>query len=113
MFHPKTLEVMELYSSTKAPIPGYASIMPNPIALVAIMGLLRRWGCGNCNYLSFMTLASFLKAARLPVKVIPPMKTPRNEAMQCKASGLPQAINEAILVVIAAMPTKAWKAATV
>ncbi len=58
-------------------------------------------------------LANFLKAAIEPVKVTPPINTPKKAANECKTSGCPHETYDARDVVTAAKPTKAWKAATV
>jgi len=57
--------------------------------------------------------ANLMKAAMDPVNVTPPIKVPKNEATACKLEGWRSIMKEAILVVTAARPTRAWKAATV
>lgn len=57
--------------------------------------------------------ASLIKAAIDPVKVIPPIKVPKNEAILWRLSAWSSYQKDAKEVVTAAKPTKAWKAATV
>ena len=68
---------------------------------------------GKSRFLPLNKLANLINAAIEPVNVTPPIKVPKNEAIQWKLSGWPCAIKEAIEVAIAARPTRAWNAATV
>lgn len=48
-----------------------------------------------------------------PVKVIPPIKVPKKEAILCMLSRWSQAMKDPMEVATAAIPTKEWKIATV
>ena len=62
-------------------------IKPNANALPAFIGLFSNSGFGNYKALSLYKFASFLNAAKDPVKVTAPIKTPKKLAIVCKASG--------------------------
>ena len=62
---------------------------PKASKLNPTIGLFKSSGDGNYNALSLYKFASFLKAAKEPVKVTPPINTPKNDAIVCKASGCP------------------------
>ena len=68
---------------------------------------------GRSKFLPLNKLANFINAAIEPVNVTPPIKVPKNDAIQWNVSGWPCAINDDIDVAIAANPTNAWNAATV
>lgn len=80
------------WTKHKVPNPGYDNINDKANKFPATIGLLINSGFGNYKGLSLYILANFLKAAKEPVNVTPPINTPKNDAIECKASGWPHEI---------------------
>lgn len=112
MFHPMIDEVIADWDNISAPTAGFFNINDNAAIFKIIMGVLINPANGTFKFTSLYKLANFLKAANDPVKVTPPMNTPKYEAIACNMSGLSQAQYDPSDVVTAANPTRAWKPAT-
>lgn len=72
---------------------------------MSLCGILR-------SFLGYKS-ANLIKAAIDPVKVIPPIKVPKKDAILCILSMWSQAMKDPMEVATAAIPTNEWKIATV
>lgn len=87
MFHPKREDVTAAYVNISPPTAGFLIIAPKARIFASKIGLLIIPAAGRFMAYPLYKLANFLKAARDPVKVTPPINTPKNEAIVCNISG--------------------------
>jgi len=87
MFHPKIEDVIADYVNISPPTDGFLIIAPKARAFKRQIGLLITEANGIFMAYPLYKLANFLKAARDPLKVTPPINTPKNEAIVCRISG--------------------------
>jgi hypothetical protein len=81
IFHPITDELTAVYTSIDVPAPsGYWRVKARAPAFIAIKGLFNYAAYGRFILSFGYIFANFLNAAKEPVKVTPPMKTPAKEA---------------------------------